>query len=99
MSGEIDLSDLRELFSWCDAEHHDARCATLERGQLTAVASTINARLDPDVLAELERQPDDTYLAILRGADTFFAALYGHPEDLAPSVAQWIVAERAVVGG
>jgi hypothetical protein len=27
--------------------------------------------------AELERLPDDAYLAILRGADTFFAARYG----------------------
>jgi hypothetical protein len=92
------LTDLRRLFTWRSAEHHAATCAALERNHLTAVASMINGKLDAGVRAELERLPDDAYLAIMRGPDTFHAALYGPAEELAGKVARWICAERAAIG-
>jgi HEXXH motif-containing protein len=92
------LRDLRRLFAWRDDGHHAAQLASLERGHLTAVASTLNTRLDAGVRDALEALPDEAYLAIMRGADTCFAALYGPPGELDGSVARWITVERAELG-
>lgn len=98
MPPDQSLADLVTLVEWRDPAHHRAQCGRLEHAHLVSVASRLNGRVEPGVRADLQALPDPAYMAILGGADTFFATHFGPAQELDRAISRWTAVERAVVG-